>query len=346
MKYPEKVIKHPDFPRWLLDSTEAALSSMSLVLTSTQIEAKPSLSAQVPHPLVTEPRPPVPGSESGCHEEEAVTQSHVTSHARLQPLRPAPWKQPLASKMAPSPQAGSEAGSVNRGFEPEGSADVTPPFSESNSANSGPAYLKWAENLHNLLSDPDGVALYKTYMKNENVGELLDFWFACEGLKRLPSDQNEKIYQLIKVINRKFLRSKIVPIGAETRQVITDKIATKSGTDQTIFDMAHCEVEERMTRTTYRNFLASDMYLSYIQSAQVSSPSEPGLSPKLSAESSLSGQPGLSVERPGQDDSGSFSQPPTSSLGDLDRTRSSQSTRAASSALSTIPSDSTRSVLS
>ena len=347
------MIKHPDFPHWLLVSTEAALSSMSLVLTSTQIAAKPSLSAQPvqPHPLVTEPRPPVPGSESGCHEEESVTQSHDTGHARLKPLRPAPWKQPLASKMAPSPQAGSEAGSVNRGFEPEGSADVTPPFSESNSANSGPAYLKWAENLHNLLDDPDGVALYKTYMKNENVGELLDFWFACEGLKRLAPDQNEKIYQIIKVINKKFLRSKIVPIGEETRKVITDKIATKSGTDQTIFDMAQCEVEERMTRTTYRNFLASDMYLSYIQSAQVSSPSEPGLSPKLasgsgshSAESSLSGQPGLSAVGQGQDDSGSFSQPPTSSLGDHDRTRSSQSTRAASSALSTITSDSTRAV--
>ena len=151
------------------------------------------------------------------------------------------------------------------------------------------------------------------------------------------------------MINQKFLRSKIVPIGEETRKVITDKIATKSGTDQTIFDMAQCEVEERMTRTTYRNFLASDMYLSYIQSAQVSSPSEPGLSPKLasgshSAESSLSGQPGLSAVGQGQDDSGSFSQPPTSSLGDHDRTRSSQSTRAASSALSTITSDSTRSV--
>ena len=103
-----------------------------------------------------------------------------------------------------------------------------------------------------------------------------------------------------------------------------------------------------MTRTTYRNFLASDMYLAYIQSAQQGSSSEPGLSPKLagsgsqSAESSLSGAPGDS--RPGQDDSGHFSQPPTSSLGDLDRTRSSQSTRAASSALSTITSDSTRSV--
>ena len=42
-----------------------------------------------------------------------------------------------------------------------------------------------AINLHNLLSDPDAVELYKTYMKNENLGELLDFWLACEGLKML-----------------------------------------------------------------------------------------------------------------------------------------------------------------
>ena len=39
----------------------------------------------------------------------------------------------------------------------------------------------------------------------------------------------------------------------------------RSGADQTIFDTAQCEVEERMTRTTYRNFLTSDMYLAYIQ---------------------------------------------------------------------------------
>ena len=253
------------------------MSSMSLVLTSGQISAQPHH-----QPRVTEPRPPVPGSESGCDSHEELVTRHDPGHAARHHHH---LKQPLASRMAPSPQAGSEAGSVNRGFEPEGSADVTPPFSESNSANSGPAYLKWAENLHNLLSDPDGVELYKTYMKNENVGELLDFWFACEGLKRLPSDQNEKIYQIIKVINKKFLRSKVVPIGEETRKVITDKIANKSGTDQTIFDTAQCEVEERMTRTTYRNFLASDMYLSYIQSAQVvSSPSEPGLSPKVSVQ--------------------------------------------------------------
>ena len=224
---------------------------------------------------------------------------------------------------------------------------MTPPFSESNSANSSPAYLKWAENLHNLLADPDGVELYKSYMKTENVGEILDFWFACEGLKRLPSEQTEKIYQIIKVINKKFLRSKLVPIGEETRKVISDKIATKSGTDQTIFDNAQCEVEEKMTRTTYRNFLASELYLNYIQNMQVGEHSD--LSPKLSGshstESSISGRGVPVVGHAGVgDDSGHFSAP----IPDIEKSKSNQSLastgRAMSSALSNLTSDSTSGV--
>merc|ERR1719340_539206 len=182
---------------------------MSLVLIPSQASpSKPRVQQRV-----TEPRPPVPGSESSDTGDERREARHDMGHERQLRPAPSPWSgKPVT--MAPSPQAGS--------------ADVTPPFSESNSANSGPAYLKWAENLHNLLSDPDGVELYKTYMKNENVGELLDFWFACEGLKRLPSDQNEKIFQLIKVINRKFLRSKMVPILEETRKSIQEKVAAKT----------------------------------------------------------------------------------------------------------------------
>merc|ERR1719422_2832680 len=121
---------------------------------------------------------------------------------------PSPWEGvPVKSpnkkqlkNMAPSPQAGSETGSVasgrDRGFEPEGSADVTPPFSESNSANSTPAYMKWAENLHNLLSDPDGVELYKNYLKTENVGELLDFWLPARGLKDFLLTKTRKFSSL------------------------------------------------------------------------------------------------------------------------------------------------------
>merc|ERR1719228_2250163 len=230
---------------------------------------------------------------------------------------PSPWEGvPVKSpnkkqlkNMAPSPQAGSEAGSVasgrDRGFEPEGSADVTPPFSESNSAHSSPAYLKWAENLHNLLSDPDGVELYKAYLKTENVGELLDFWFACEGLKRQPSEPTEKIFQLIKVINRKFLRSKVVPIAEETRKVISDKIGTKNEMNQQIFDIAQEEVEDRMTRTTYRNFLASEMYLNYVQLMQTG---ESDFSAKCSG--SHSSTSSISGRGPPGDDSGHFSVAP------------------------------------
>ena len=37
-------------------------------------------------------------------------------------------------------------------------------FSESsNSAHSSPAYLRWAENLHNLLSDPVGFHLQLSF---------------------------------------------------------------------------------------------------------------------------------------------------------------------------------------
>ena len=91
--------------------------------------------------------------------------------------------------------------------------------------------------------------------------------FACQGLKKQPSDQTEKIFQLIKVINRKFLRSKVVPIAEETRKIIQEKIGSKDS-GQDIFDTAQLEVEDRMTRTTYRNFLASEAYLNYVQMMQ------------------------------------------------------------------------------
>jgi hypothetical protein len=69
------------------------------------------------------------------------------------------------------------------------------------------------------------------------------------------------------VINRKFLRSKVVPIAEETRKIIQEKIGSKDS-GQDIFDTAQLEVEDRMTRTTYRNFLASEAYLNYVQMMQ------------------------------------------------------------------------------
>ncbi len=55
-----------------------------------------------------------------------------------------------------------------RRYEPaEGSASTSPPLVET------PPYLRWAENLHFLLTDPDGVELFEKYLEQENCSHLL-----------------------------------------------------------------------------------------------------------------------------------------------------------------------------
>ena len=102
-----------------------------------QLQPRPLAPAPAPAPAVAlEPRPPVPGSESppdafqelqrlpghfqACPDEHL--QGHIDKHF-VEKSQAAP----LRATMAPSPKATSESGSL-RGFEPEGSADVTPPF--------------------------------------------------------------------------------------------------------------------------------------------------------------------------------------------------------------------------
>ena len=185
--------------------------------------------------LQLQPRPPVPGSESppdafqegnllGNIKGGQGLQRHLDDPCKI--LQPLVQPVPLKSAMAPSPKATSESGSL-RGFEPEGSADVTPPFrlgnkqskagkptalinwqakfgksclielmnvffsESSNSAHSSPAYLRWAENLHNLLSDPVGFTCNKRNHRSclflgwsWIVQELPKDW-KCGGTSRL-----------------------------------------------------------------------------------------------------------------------------------------------------------------
>lgn len=49
----------------------------------------------------------------------------------------------------------------------EGSASTSPPLAET------PPYLRWAENLHFLLADPDGVELFEKFLEQENCSHLL-----------------------------------------------------------------------------------------------------------------------------------------------------------------------------
>ncbi|XP_013778564.1 axin-1-like isoform X2 [Limulus polyphemus] len=144
------------------------------------------------------------------------------------------------------------------------SADVTPPFSRSGT----PSYLKWAEGLQYLLQDLEGVNLFKIYLTQDKCAESLDFWFACEGLKKASATDVNYIQQVIKLIYKKFIRSRLIEIKPETRDEIASKIESKMGLDQTIFDDAQKNIEDIMTRTTYPNFLKSEVYLHHVQFMQ------------------------------------------------------------------------------
>ncbi|XP_060116784.1 axin-1 isoform X1 [Heteronotia binoei] len=197
------------------------------------------------------PRPPVPGEEG-----ELVPAS---SHACFF-----------------SPGLKAEAAAPRRpdldlGYEPEGSASPTPP------------YLRWAESLHSLLDDQDGIHLFRTFLKQEACADLLDFWFACSGFRKLePSDANEeKRLKLAKAIYKKYV---LDSNGIVSRQI---KPATKSFIkdcvlkqliDPAMFDQAQTEIQAMIEENTYPLFLKSDIYLEYTRTG--------GESPKMYSDQS------------------------------------------------------------
>ncbi|CAL1527279.1 unnamed protein product [Lymnaea stagnalis] len=152
------------------------------------------------------------------------------------------------------------------GFEPEGSAANSPPYSE----NGTPPHLKWAENLSFLLDDSEGVELLKDFMEHEIEGgsEVLQFWFACQGLKRtIGNNSLDNIFNLQKVIYKRYLlrNEKIKCISKEVKKEISENLCNKCTLDKCIFDQAQEEVESFMRNVTYPAFLNSDCYVQYVQ---------------------------------------------------------------------------------
>lgn len=155
------------------------------------------------------------------------------------------------------------------GFHPEGSAANSPPYSE----NGTPPHLKWAENLKYLLDDSEGVDLFKEFMDHELEGgsEELQFWFACQGLKRkIDSECSDNlditITNIQKAIYKRYVRGdKVKCISKDVKKDIADKVSSKSTLDHCIFDTAQEEVENSMRNVTYPAFLRSDYYVQYVQ---------------------------------------------------------------------------------
>uniref|UniRef100_A0A3B4X0L9 Axin-1 n=1 Tax=Seriola lalandi dorsalis TaxID=1841481 RepID=A0A3B4X0L9_SERLL len=172
------------------------------------------------------PRPPVPGEE-GSDVDPPV--HYTPSSSSATPRRP----------------------DLDLGYEPEGSASPTPP------------YLKWAESLHSLLDDQEGIQLFRNFLCQEGCADLLDFWFACSGFRKTSQEKRAK---LAKAIYRKYIvdGSGIVSrqIKAATKSFIRDCVG-RPHPDPAMFEQAQTEIQAMMEENTYPLFLKSDLYLEY-----------------------------------------------------------------------------------
>ncbi|XP_012672345.1 axin-1 isoform X2 [Clupea harengus] len=209
------------------------------------------------------PRPPVPGEEGDLVSGDGRQYSHGFYVSKGESLRS---EASTATPRRPD---------LDLGYEPEGSASPTPP------------YLKWAESLHSLLDDQDGIHLFRTFLKQEDCADMLDFWFACSGFRKVEASdgKEEKKLKLAKAIYRKYIldNNGIVSrqIKPATKSFIKDCVM-KLHIDPAMFDQAQTEIQTMMEENTYPLFLKSDIYLEYTRTG--------GESPKLySDQSSVSG---------------------------------------------------------
>lgn len=78
---------------------------------------------------------------------------------------------------------------------------------------------------------------FQEYLKEEcGTCEALNFWFACNGLRKCPDP-----LQLVPIIWKKFIRNYAVHVSEKTYKFVNDRINAKS-IDRNIFDAAQKEV--------------------------------------------------------------------------------------------------------
>ncbi|KAI5724167.1 hypothetical protein M8J76_016335 [Diaphorina citri] len=195
--------------------------------------------------------PPLPPSSSSCSSTEAVNT----------PPLPLPRRSNLE-------RTSSSDGFAPLGFEPEGGSDSSPSPSGGGEAlsTSPPNYLEWAKSFNNLLNDPEGLHLFRKYLASENQSDLLEFWFACEGLKKQTNQ--DQINLIVKCIYRRYFKDSRLGLSEECLSSVLEDIRAASRTSPNLssrmFAESQLEVERIINVVVYRNFLQSDIYLNYI----------------------------------------------------------------------------------
>ncbi|KAJ1131307.1 hypothetical protein NDU88_009645 [Pleurodeles waltl] len=128
---------------------------------------------------------------------------------------------------------------------------------------------RWGRSLHMLLEDQDGATLFRMYLEGEGQGDLLSFWFACNGFRCMdPSEP--KTSRTAKAIYRWYVQNSQAVAG---RLKTTTRAQVKEGVrsqqlDPCLFDQAQQEIQRVMEVEAYPSFMRSDICREYARAAE------------------------------------------------------------------------------
>ncbi|CAN0358118.1 unnamed protein product [Lampetra planeri] len=201
------------------------------------------------------PRPPVPGKEdrprAGCRiaASKPSAGNGASAAAAERAAAGAKWCTPRRHD-------------YDLGFEPEGSASAAAP------------YARCGETLPALLGDPDGAHLLRAFLHERGLVDLVDFWFACKGLRKQPRARTARaaraIYKRYVADVGGVVASRLKP---STRSAVREAVLAQAaggagggdcgagGGGEGAFDRAQGEVQRCLEEAAYPAFLRSDAYL-------------------------------------------------------------------------------------
>ena len=140
----------------------------------------------------------------------------------------------------------------------------------------------WRDGILHLLDDDDGLELFKEYLEQQRRGHCLTFYHACRGWKLGPPEEKRKVAKMI-------YKTYIMPTSANALECLDEDVRraivakkSKEPIDVDIFDAAQQQVLDFMGRTSYVKFFESDIYLDYVQSAQITDSCTASKSPSSS----------------------------------------------------------------
>ena len=140
-----------------------------------------------------------------------------------------------------------------QGFEPEGSATK-------------PKFCEGSSTFVDFISDRNGFALFREYLREQKHESLLDFCQSCEEFKRLANTGSNLATHKASSIYNNYLHSKhlcanILKDDVYIRAKLKHKLSGGQPLSETLFDHAKQCILQYITEFHYGRFLGSDIYM-------------------------------------------------------------------------------------